>query len=236
MLDAADAPTPRALLFDVFGTLVDWRGPVARELESVFAPRGEARDWDGLARFWRRLYQPAMEEIRSGRRGFVPLDVLHRENLQRMLEEHRLQASPDEIAHLTRAWHRLAPWPDTVAGMQALRPRFVLAACSNGNVALMVNLARHAGLPFDMILGAEIAGAYKPDPRAYMESARLLDLAPGECLMVAAHASDLEAARALGFRTAYLHRPEEYGTGPAAAPPGPWDVSVGDLPALARAL
>jgi 2-haloacid dehalogenase len=201
-----------ALCFDVFGTVVDWRSSIARELEAALAPVGIATDWAALADAWRARYQPAMEEIRNGRRSFVRLDVLHRENLVLTLEDAGIPGRDEAtLDHLTRAWHRLLPWPDSVAGMTRLKRQFILASLSNGNVALMVNMARHAGLPWDVILGAEVARAYKPTPEAYLRTADLLDLPPHGCMMVAAHNDDLDAARAVGFRTAFVARPREHG-------------------------
>lgn len=202
----------RALCFDVFGTVVDWRSSIARELEATLAPQGVTTDWARLASAWRARYQPAMEEVRSGQRPFVKLDVLHRENLVLTLEDAGIAGQPDAVIdHLTLAWHRLTPWPDAAAGMIRLKRCFILASLSNGNVALMVNLAKHAGLPWDVILGAEVARAYKPMPEAYLRAAELLDLPPAACMMVAAHNDDLRAARAVGFRTAFVARPREHG-------------------------
>ena len=201
-----------ALTFDVFGTVVDWRGSVARELRGWFGRRGVERDWDAVADRWRALYQPAMEEVRQGRRPWTRLDDLHRENLRVVLDEFDLAGLKEtDIEHLNRAWHRLAPWPDAVAGLSRLKQSFVLATLSNGNVALLVNMARRAGLPWDAILGAEVARAYKPTPEAYLRTADLLGLEPHQCMMVAAHNDDLRAARALGFATAFVARPTEHG-------------------------
>ena len=201
-----------ALTFDVFGTVVDWRGSVARELRGWFGRRGVERDWDAVADRWRALYQPAMEEVRQGRRAWTRLDDLHRENLRVVLDEFDLAGlNETDIEHLNRAWHRLAPWPDAVAGLSRLKQSFVLATLSNGNVALLVNMARRAGLPWDAILGAEVARAYKPTPEAYLRTADLLGLEPHQCMMVAAHNDDLRAARALGFATAFVARPTEHG-------------------------
>ncbi len=211
---ASDRTGVKALTFDVFGTVVDWRSSIARELRASLGRAGLERDWTALAERWRALYQPAMEAVRSGRRHWTRLDELHRENLRTVLEEFGLaELSEAEIEHLNRAWHRLDPWPDAVAGLSRLKRRYILATLSNGNVALMVNLARHAGLPWDAILGAEVARAYKPMPEAYLRTADLLGLAPAECLMVAAHNNDLLAAAACGFRTAFVARPSEHGPG-----------------------
>jgi len=202
----------RALCFDVFGTVVDWRESVAREAAAALGPRGITRDWHAFADAWRARYQPALEEVRSGRRPWTRLDDLHRENLLALLDECAIRGlSEAEIDHLNRAWHRLDPWPDAVEGLSRLKRRYILATLSNGNVALMVNMAKHAGLPWDVILGAEVVRAYKPQPEAYLRSAALLDLAPGACMMVAAHRRDLVAAAACGFRTAFVARPTEYG-------------------------
>jgi 2-haloacid dehalogenase len=201
-----------ALTFDVFGTVVDWRGSIARELRSQFGRRGIERDWEAVADRWRALYQPAMEEVRRGRRPWTRLDDLHRDNLRVVLDEFGLAGLQEtEIEHLNRAWHRLDPWPDAVDGLTRLRRRFILATLSNGNVALLVNMAKRAGLPWDAILGAEVARAYKPMPEAYLCTADLLGLQPDQCMMVAAHNDDLRAARALGFRTAFVARPTEHG-------------------------
>ena len=202
----------RALLFDVFGTVVDWRGSVRGGLAAHFASRGIERDWNAFALDWRALYQPSMSAVREGRRPFTVLDVLHRESLVEVLAAHDLGDIEDaEVDALTQLWHRLDPWPDVGPALERLRGRYRLATLSNGNVALMGDVARHAALPWDAILGAEPTRHYKPDPVAYLGSAAMLVLEPAECLMVAAHNDDLDAARALGFRTAYTNRPTEYG-------------------------
>lgn len=206
------APEIKALCFDVFGTVVDWRESVAREAAAVLGGQGVDCDWHDFADRWRARYQPAMEEVRSGRRLWVRLDDLHRENLLMLLAELGLEAlSEGEIDHLNRAWHRLDPWPDVVEGLTRLKRRYILATLSNGNVALMVNMAKRAGLPWDVILGAEVARAYKPQPEAYLRAAALLDLPPASCMMVAAHNGDLVAASACGLRTAFVARPTEHG-------------------------
>jgi len=242
---AAPPPLPgvRALLFDVFGTVVDWRGSIARELEAFFAARGRTVDGDALARAWRARYQPAMAAVRAGRRGFVKLDVLHRENLVDVLAAFAIEGLDDAaIDHLTRAWHRLEPWPDSVEGLTRLKHRFTIAPCSNGHMALITAMAKHAGLPWDAVLGAEIARAYKPDPEAYLASAAALDLRPEQCCMVAAHNDDLAAARAQGLHTAFVPRPEEYGPDQHPdqlkdlAATAAWDTTATDLVDLARKL
>jgi 2-haloacid dehalogenase len=219
----------RALLFDVFGTCVDWRTSIRREL----AARGLPEE---LADEWRGLYQPQMETVRSGAREWVDLDVLHREALDRLLGEHGLTAAdPDD---LTRAWHRLDPWPDTVRGLSLLKRRFIIAPCSNGHIALIVNMAKRAGLPWDAILGAEIAHAYKPSPDAYLRSVAALGLKPRDVAMVAAHNGDLHAARAVGMRTAFVPRPTEHGPDQTTdlEPEDDWDVVARDFLDLADKL
>jgi 2-haloacid dehalogenase len=228
-----------ALTFDVFGTVVDWRGSIARELGSFFGPRGFERDWPVVADRWRALYQPGMEEVRRGRRPWVRLDDLHRENLRVVLDEFGLVGLNEaEIEHLNRAWHRLDPWPEAIEGLTRLRRRFILATLSNGNVALLVNMARRAGLPWDAILGAEVARAYKPLPEAYLTTADLLGLQPNRCMMVAAHNADLVAAGALGFCTGFVLRPTEHGPGQTTdlRPEHPFDVVASDFLDLADRL
>ncbi len=230
----------KALLFDVFGTVVDWRTGVAREAAACFAARGIDADAVAFADSWRDKYQPAMERIRSGGRGYVALDVLHRENLDATLAEFGLEASFDEAARgaLNRAWEKLPPWPDSVPGLTALKARYAIAPCSNGSIALMTWLARYGGLPWDAILGAEIARDYKPQPAVYLASAAALGLAPAEVMMVAAHNDDLVAARAAGLQTGFLPRPREHGPGQTTdlEPTSDWDVVAADLDDLARQL
>jgi 2-haloacid dehalogenase len=229
-----------ALTFDVFGTVVDWRTSVMREGQAFGKPRGLSVDWGKFADAWRGLYQPAMEEVRSGRRPWAKLDELHRESLVRLLGDFGIiGVSPAEIDHLNHAWHRLDPWPDAVPGLIRLKRRFTLATLSNGNIALMVDMAKRAGLPWDAILGAEVARAYKPTPEAYLRSAEALGLRPEQCLMVAAHPADLASAARCGLRTAYVPRPLEFGPGrPGSQPePGqPFDVVAGDFVELAERL
>jgi 2-haloacid dehalogenase len=205
----------RACLFDVFGTVVDWRTSVSRELTAFAIDQGiRAVDWVEFAVAWRKLYQPSMEEVRSGRRAWTILDVLHRESLETLVARYGLKGlSEADIDHMNRAWHRLDPWPDVVEGLTRLKAKLIIAPCSNGNIALMVNMAKRAGLPWDCILGAETARAYKPMPQAYLASCRQLGLAPASVMMVAAHNGDLEAAKAQGLATAFVARPTEHGPG-----------------------
>ena len=202
----------RALLFDVFGTVVDWRSSIIHELEAVGAHFGIDADWVAFADAWRGLYQPSMELVRSGQRPWCKLDDLHRESLVTLLDRFGVHGlSEAQVDDLNRAWHRLDPWPDTLAGLTRLKRKYILATLSNGNVALLVNMARHAGLPWDAVLGAETARCYKTLPESYLRTADHLGLQPAQCVMVAAHNDDLRAARALGFGTAFVCRPTEYG-------------------------
>lgn len=232
----------KALVFDVFGTVVDWREGVARELGAFLARHGAAgADPREVADAWRRRYQPAMEECRSGRRPFTRLDVLHRENLEAVLAEQGVDpraVDAGELDELNRAWHRLDPWPDAVPGLQRLKARYVIAPLSNGNVALLLNMAKRAGLPWDAILGAEVAGAYKPRPEAYLRTADILGLRPEQLCLVAAHNDDLTAARACGLRTAFVPRPTEHGPAQTRdlAPVERWDWIAGDFLDLAARL
>ncbi len=200
----------RALFFDVFGTLVDWRSGVAREAESVLKPRGYSLDWLAFADAWREQYQPAMEEVRSGRLAYTKLDVLHRQTLQRILPRFgRGELADADLSRLTLAWHRLDAWPDVQPGLSRLRQRFLIAPVSNGNTAIMCDLARRNDLRWDAILGADHAREFKPKAAVYLAAADAFSLSPGECMMCAAHGSDLRAAAECGLRTAYIARPEE---------------------------
>jgi len=227
-----------ALFFDVFGTLVDWRSSIAREAKLLLALHGHDIDFTGFADAWRAEYQPSMEEVRSGRRGYVLLDTLHRENLERILSRFGLEGiSAKEREMLNRVWHKLDAWPDVPAAMRRLHARYRLAPVSNGNISIMVDLARHNGFCWDTVLGAEIARTYKPNREAYVASARALDLDPSACMMVAAHSRDLEAAAACGLRTAHVSRLDEYGRGTGEAKPLiPVDMAARDLGELADML
>jgi 2-haloacid dehalogenase len=207
-------PEIKALLFDVFGTVVDWRSGVARDVGQFLGRRGLAIDSFEFADAWRREYTPAMEEIRSGRRPFVRLDVLHKENMVKVMTAYDIDTSSirdDELDELNHAWHRLDPWPDSVEGLLRLKRRFMIAPLSNGNIRLMVDMAKRAALPWDAILGAEVVRAYKPSPQVYSDTAEILGLKPAEVCMVAAHNGDLAAARQCGLKTAFVVRPAEHG-------------------------
>ena len=228
----------RAIFFDVFGTLVDWRTGVAREAERLLKPLGHKVDWTAFADAWRGEYQPGMEEVRSGRIPFCKLDVLHRRNLDRILPRFAVSGLAEEATrNLNLAWHRLPAWPDVPGGLARLERRFLLAPVSNGNISLMVDLARRNGFPWDAILGAEVAGDYKPKPRVYLAACEAFDLPPGECMMVAAHTNDLLAAAKCGLRTGHVARPNEHGPGRGeAAPAAPVDVAATSLEDLAAQL
>jgi 2-haloacid dehalogenase len=228
----------KALIFDVFGTLVDWRTSVAREVESSLAPLGFQVNWLNFADAWRAQYQPAMEEVRAGKIPFSKLDVLHRRNLDVVLRAHGLDAIEEGTRReLNLAWHRLDAWPDVAQGLQALRRRYWLAPCSNGNISLMVDLARRNHLQWDAILGAEVARDYKPKPAVYLAACAAFDLAPHEVMMVAAHSSDLESAADCGLATCFVARPDEHGPGLGESEPaGSVDMSVTNLLELAQRL
>lgn len=229
----------RALTFDVFGTVVDWRGSLIREGQALGRKKDIDADWVAFADAWRGLYQPLMERVRGGQLPWTKLDELHRIGLDSLLSRFGLgDLDESEIDDLNRAWHRLDPWPDVIEGLTRLKRKYVLATLSNGNVALLVNMAKRAGLPWDAVLGAEVARAYKPQPEAYKRTADFLGLKPGQCMMVAAHGGDLKAASECGFRTAFVGRPLEHGPdkpGDAGAT-GNWDVKATDFKDLATQL
>jgi 2-haloacid dehalogenase len=228
----------KALIFDVFGTLVDWRTSISREARTVLAPLGISIDWNEFADQWRAQYEPAMEEVRSGRLPFSKLDALHRRNLDIVLKNGGLEGVDEPTrANLNLAWHRLDAWPDVQPGLARLRAKYRLAPCSNGNISIMADLARRNGLVWDAILGAEFARDYKPKPGVYLAAAAAFDCAPAETMMVAAHSSDLAAAAATGLRTAFIARPDEFGPGLGErAATVPVDVSAASLVELADAL
>ena len=231
-------PAPKALFFDIFGTIVDWRTSIAREAEAILAPLGKTLDWPAFADAWRDEYQRGMEEVRSGQIAFARLDVIHRRNLGRILPRFGLTALDEAtLKHLNLAWHRLDGWADSAPGLLRLRQKFRVAPVSNGNISLMADLARRTSFIWDAILGAEVAGDYKPKPRVYLSACEAMGFTPGECMMVAAHAGDLRAAKDCGLQTAFIPRPGEHGPGKGeTAPPADVDVVARDLLALADAL
>ncbi|MET4589841.1 haloacid dehalogenase type II [Arthrobacter sp. 754] len=231
----------RAVLFDTFGTVVDWRTGVARQVAAFAAARGQELDAEAFANEWRALYQPAMEAIRSGSREFATLDTLHRENLDQVLRSHGFD--PDRLdartlEDLNRSWHRLPPWPDSVEGLAAVRRGYIVGPLSNGNTSLLLDMARNAGLPWDVIIGSDMTRTYKPLPAAYLRTAEFLDLWPGEVMLAAAHNTDVRAAREAGLATAFIARPTEYGPGQVAdlTPESDWDLTASSIIELAHRL
>jgi 2-haloacid dehalogenase len=219
-------PEVKALVFDTFGTVVDWRNGVAREAERLLKPMGYDVDWLAFAEAWRKEYGPGMEEVRSGRRPFVKLDILHRENLDHILPRFKLDKIDGATrAELNLAWHKLDAWPDVGPGFARLHKRFLMAPCSNGNIALMADVARRNNLPWDAILGSEIAQGYKPQPKVYLATCEAFNLEPAQVMMCAAHSGDLAAAQALGLKTGHIGRPGEGGPGTGETEPkGSFDV------------
>ncbi len=231
----------RAVLFDTFGTVVDWRTGVAREVAAFAAAHGNTLDAEAFADHWRALYQPAMEAIRSGQRGFTKLDTLHRENLDEALSRHGIdpaQVPRKTLEELNKSWHRLPAWPDSVEGLAAIRRHYIVGPLSNGNTSLLLDMARNAGLAWDVIIGSDMTGTYKPLPQAYLRTTEFLDLEPGEVMLAAAHNDDLRAAREAGLATAFIARPTEHGPGQTAdlAPQGDWDLVASSITELAELL
>ena len=229
----------RALTFDVFGTVVDWRSTVIAEGQALGQRLGLRADWPALADAWRRAYYASMAQVARGALAWDTIDVLHRRALDELLPRHGLAVIGEaDRAQFNRVWHRLAAWPDTVAGLGRLRQRYVVATLSNGNLSLLVHMAKHAGLPWDAVLTAELFGHFKPDPAVYLGAAKLLGLAPEQVMMVAAHPSDLAAAQRAGLKTAYIPRPAENGSGGWMEPVGDtvFDLVAPDLGALASQL
>jgi len=227
-----------ALIFDVFGTVVDWRGSVIREGEELGRKRNLEVNWAAFADEWRGRYAPSMDRVRRGELPWANLDALHRASLEELLEEFGVEGlSEEEIDHLNKVWHRLDPWPDSVAGLARLKERYVISTFSNGNVALLTDMAKRAGLPWDLILSAELVRHYKPDPETYLMAPNLLDLRPDEVMLVAAHPSDLRAAQTHGLRATYVSRPLEWGPeGEAEPADSSFDLVVEDLTELAEKL
>ena len=229
----------QALLFDVFGTVVDWRSSIVEDLSKFGAAKGLKADWTAFADDWRGLYQPAMDEVREGRRPWTILDILHRESLDKLLVKHGVSGlSEADKDHVNRAWHRLKPWPDAVEGLTRLKSRYIIGTLSNGNVGLLTRMAKHGRLPWDVILGAETARAYKPQPQAYLGSAELLNLQPGQVMLVAAHNGDLAAGAKVGLRTAFVARPTEHGPHQSRdlKADRDWDVVTDSFTGLAKTM
>jgi 2-haloacid dehalogenase len=228
----------KALVFDVFGTVVDWRNGVAREAQTILKPLGYSLDWLAFADAWRAQYQPGMDEVRTGNISFVKLDVIHRRMLERVLPSFGLQKlDPKVLDELNLAWHKLDAWPDVGPGFARLRKKFMMAPCSNGNVSIMVDIARRNDIRWDAILGSEIARDYKPKPVVYLTAAEALNIKPEECMMTAAHSNDLASAAKTGLRTAHVARPGERGPGTGeTAPSVPVDVAASNFNDLADKL
>jgi len=235
-----DASHVKALLFDVFGTVVDWRTSVIREGEAISHVIGRPLDWGHFADRWRREgYLSHVIRIARGEQPSEKVDVLHRRKLDALLAELNISnLSEEQIAHFNRVWHRLIPWPDSVPGLTRLRRKFLISPLSNGNFALLTNMAKHAGFPWDCIMSSDLFGKFKPNLEIYRDAVQLLGIAPGEAMMVAAHIDDLEAARSAGLRTAYVERPLEFGPDGARepAPKLPMDISVSSFTDLAERL
>jgi 2-haloacid dehalogenase len=231
-----EASGVKALIFDVFGTVVDWRGSVIREGEELGRKKNLNIDWAAFADEWRGRYAPSMDRVRRGELPWTNLDALHRASLEELLKEFGIEGlTEEEIDHLNKVWHRLDPWPDSVAGLARLKERYVISTFSNGNVALLTDMAKRAELPWDLILSAELVKHYKPDPETYLMAPNLLDLRPDEVMLVAAHPSDLRAAQTHGLRAAYVLRPLEWGPEGEAEPADPsFDLVVDDLIELAE--
>ena len=229
----------KALVFDVFGTVVDWRTSIAHEVDTLAKRKALTVDGAKFADAWRAGYGPSMNRVRTGELPWTKLDVLHRMTLDRILSEFGITGlSETETDALNRAWHRLRPWPDSVSGLARLKKKFIIAPLSNGNISLMTDMAKHAGLPWDCILGAELARHYKPDREVYQSAADFLDLKPAEVMMVAAHLGDLRAAQTVGLKTAFVTRPLEFGSTrkPDLKADFPVDISAKDFNDLAGQL
>lgn len=229
----------KVLVFDTFGTVVDWRSSVTAEGERLGRAKGLKVDWAAFADAWRGGYGPSMNRVRRGEVPWTKLDVLHRQTLDGLLDKFGITTlNEEEKQHFNRAWHRLKPWPDAVAGLTRLKKAFVIAPLSNGNLSLLTNMGKHAGLPWDCILSTELVRHYKPDPETYLMPGEFFDLPPAQVMMVAAHEGDLQAAKKLGLKTAFVHRPLEFGpsrqpTMPAA---GEFDFTARDFRELATLL
>ena len=229
----------KLLAFDVFGTVVDWRSSVIAECEQLGSAKGLNIDWTAFAEAWRSIYRPYMDRVQSGELPWTKLDDLHRRMLDETLLKFQITSlSADEKEHLNRVWHRLNAWPDSVPGLRRLKARFVITTLSNGNISLLTNMAKHAGLPWDCVLSAENVQRYKPDPAVYRLAPQLFDIAPEQAMLVAAHEHDLQSAQKYGMRTAYVHRPMEHGPGKAAAipPKDRYDIVAKDFLDLADQL
>ncbi len=233
-----DFSTVKAMTFDVFGTVVDWRGTLIREGTALGESKGIDIDWVAFADAWRGGYGPSMNRVRQGELPWTRIDDLHRMILDGLLDEFGIDGlTEEEKWQFNRVWHRLDPWPDSVGGLLRLKSRYVIATLSNGDVGLLTNMAKHAGLPWDCVLSAELARHYKPDPETYLKAAELLGLQPEEVMMVAAHTGDLKASAKVGFRTGFIHRPlERPGRSASEVSEGDFDLVSNDFHHMADQL
>jgi 2-haloacid dehalogenase len=230
---------PTAIVFDTFGSVVDWRSSLIEDLTEYGNGRGIRADWAALVDAWRQAYQPSMQRVRTGELPWTKLDDLHRASLDRLVAEHGIAGlTEDDLRHINLGWHRLLPWPDSVAGLTRLKRKFIIGPLSNGNVSLLVELAKFAGLPWDMVFGSDLFGHFKPDPETYLGVAALLDLPPGQVMLAAAHNGDLAAAQKQGLMTAFFPRPTEYGPLQSRdyEADGAWDYVASDIEDLATQL
>ncbi|PPQ36154.1 haloacid dehalogenase type II [Rhodopila globiformis] len=230
---------PVAIVFDTFGTVVDWRTSLIADLTAYATTRGVTADWPALVDAWRAAYQPSMQRVRSGEQPWTTLDNLHRASLDRLVAEFGIKGlSEADLAHINLGWHQLKPWPDAVPGLTRLKARFIIGPLSNGNVALLLNMAKAAGIPWDMIFGSDLFGHFKPDPETYLGVSRLLNLRPEQVMMAAAHNGDLAAARNCGLQTAFFPRPSEYGPRQERdyKAESDWDIVATDIQDMATQL
>jgi 2-haloacid dehalogenase len=230
---------PVAIVFDTFGSVVDWRGSLIAELTAFGRERGVNADWTALVDAWRGSYHPSMDRVRKGQQPWTVLDDLHRASLNRLVEEFGIRGlSEADMQHINLGWHRLKPWPDSVMGLARLKRKFVIGPLSNGNVALLTNMAKHAGIPWDVVFGSDLFQHFKPDPETYLGVAKLLGLEPGQLMMGAAHNNDLAAARKCGLMTGFFPRPTEYGPHQSRdfAAEQEWDVVATDIEDMAAKL
>lgn len=230
---------PVAIVFDTFGTVVDWRSSLIADLTAYAARRGLEGDWTALVDAWRAAYRPSMDRVRHGQLPWTRLDDLHRMSLDQLVRDFGIKGlTEDDLAHINLGWHRLQPWPDAIAGLTRLKAKYIIGPLSNGNVSLLLNMAKNAGIPWDMIFGSDLFQHFKPDPETYLGVARLLDLQPGQVMMAAAHNDDLGAARACGLMTAFFPRPSEYGPRQQRdyAAEASWDYVAADIEDLATQL
>jgi 2-haloacid dehalogenase len=230
---------PVAIVFDTFGTVVDWRSSLIADLSAYGASRSITADWPALVDAWRAAYQPSMNRVRKGDFPWTRLDDLHRASLDRLVAEFGIKTlSENDLIHINLGWHRLHPWPDSIPGLTRLKSRFIIGPLSNGNVSLLLNMAKFAGIPWDMIFGSDLFGHFKPDPETYLGVAKMLDLRPDQVMMAAAHNGDLAAARRCGLLTAFFPRPGEYGPHQERdyAADQDWDIVAADIQDMASQL